>query len=195
VFVASATELSATPLHAFDGVTLPLSVLAVKGVRRGAQQRVNRRRLVAALAVGLATIPATVYELGSAAALVAPNAGNANFINHDEKRALAYLAHDHQHGGVLTRFYLGAVVPAVTGRRTYVGHCLWSEPGCDPRSEMAQQLIDGSLPAGAARQLVRATGARFVLSDCMTNVDLAPILGPLVRKVDRFGCASVYEIV
>jgi hypothetical protein len=197
VFVASATELSATPLHAFDGVTVPLAVLAVKGLTglKGARlPRADRRRLLGALAVGVVTIPATAYELVTAAVNVAPNVGNANFISRDEKRAITYLAHDKQRGGVITRFYLGAIIPAETGRRTFVGHCLWSEPGCDPRSEIAQQLIDGTLPASAARSLVLTTGARFVLSDCLTNVDLTRVLGSLVRKVDRFGCASVYEI-
>ena len=34
IYVFSATGLSATPLHAFDGITVPLAVLAVKGVTR-----------------------------------------------------------------------------------------------------------------------------------------------------------------
>ena len=39
-------------------------------------------------------------------------------------------ARNKERGGVIARFYLGAVIPAETGRRTYVGHCLWSEPDC-----------------------------------------------------------------
>jgi hypothetical protein len=34
IYVLSATGLSATPLHAFDGITVPLAVLAVRGVAR-----------------------------------------------------------------------------------------------------------------------------------------------------------------
>ena len=34
IYFFSATGLSATPLHAFDGITIPLAMLAVKGVRQ-----------------------------------------------------------------------------------------------------------------------------------------------------------------
>src|SRR5256885_12135582 len=52
IYFLSATELSATPLHAFDGVTIPLAVLAVAGVQRaGLPQRIPRARMVGALAI------------------------------------------------------------------------------------------------------------------------------------------------
>ncbi len=194
VFVASSSDLSATPLHAFEGVTIPLAVLAVEGVRRAAFSRLPRRRLLGALAVALATVPATAYELGSARSLVAPSAGNANFITGDERRALEYLEQDRQPGGVITRFYLGAVVPAETGRRTYVGDCLWSEPNCTDRAQDAQELLDGSFDSRTARAFVLQARARFVLADCQSQADLVQLLGPIVRSVHRFGCASVYEV-
>ncbi len=31
IYILSASGLSATPLHAFDGITIPLAVLAVRG--------------------------------------------------------------------------------------------------------------------------------------------------------------------
>ena len=34
IYFLSATALSATPLHAFNGITMPLAVLAVTGVQR-----------------------------------------------------------------------------------------------------------------------------------------------------------------
>jgi hypothetical protein len=194
VYVASATDLSATPLHAFEGVTIPLAVLAVDGVRSVGFRRLPRRALVGALAVAAATIPATVYELASARTLVAPSAGNANFITGDEREALDYLNEDPEPGGVVTRFYLGAVVPAETGRRTFVGDCLWSEPNCTDRAQRAQALLDGSDDPASAREFVLQTKARFVLADCQSQSDLTPVLRPILRSVRRFGCASVYEV-
>jgi hypothetical protein len=196
VYTVSATGVSATPLHAFEGVTIPLAVLAVQGVQglRLPRSLSARRRLLGVVAVALATVPATAYELIAATTLVAPSAGNANFITGDERHALRYLAHNRQSGGVIARFYLGAIVPAETGRRTYVGHCLWSEPDCSPHAELAQQLIEGSLSPSVARSVVQQSGARFVLSDCGTQADLSSALGPALRSVHRFGCASVYEV-
>jgi len=196
VYLVSATGVSATPLHAFEGATIPLAVLAVQGVRnvRLPAALRSRRKVLGVVAVALATLPATVYELVAATTLVAPTAGNANFITRDEHHALQYLARNKERGGVIARFYLGAVIPAETGRRTYVGHCLWSEPDCSPRAQLAQQLIEGSLSPTVARSVLVQSGARFVLSDCQTQADLRKALGPMVTSVRRFGCASVYEV-
>jgi hypothetical protein len=199
VFILSASGLSATPLHAFQGITIPLGVLAVQGINRAGVKRVGRRglphrRLLAGLAVAAATIPATAYELGNAANTVAPSPENANFIARDERSALDYLEDDRDPGGVLSRSYLGAVVPGKTGRRTLVGDCLWSEPHCYERGKTAQALFDGTLRPSVARRFVRRTGARFVLADCQSKANLTNTLASLVVSVRRFGCASVYEI-
>jgi hypothetical protein len=194
IFVLSGTALSATPLHAFDGITLPLSVLAVEGVQRLRWGWLPRRRLLAVLALLAATVPATVYQLWQASELAAPGSGNPNFIRGSEEQALDYLASTSRPGGVLTRFYLGTVVPEWTGRHTYIGHCLWSEPGCDARAETTQAMLKGQLSASATLSFVKATGARFVLSDCDANADLSEALRPILGSVRRFGCAAVYEL-
>jgi hypothetical protein len=194
VFVLSGTALSATPLHAFVGITFPLAVLAVAGVQRAGWHRVPRRRLLGSLAIAAATIPATAYEMGSVRALVAPADGNPTFITRDERHALDYLAREREPGGVLTRFYLGTVVPAETGRHTFIGHCLWSRPDCTGRAKIAQKLLQGSLTPQGARAFVLGTGARFVLSDCAASNDLRTSLAPITRSVRRFGCASVYVV-
>jgi hypothetical protein len=194
IYVVSATGLSATPLHAFNGITVPLAVLAVKGVQRTGLRRLPRGRLVSVVAVLLATVPANAYALVVAHKYTDPMPGNANFITRDERNALTYLDHDPDPGGVLTQFYLGEVVPARTGRRTFVGDCLWSEPNCMPRSLTTDSLFDGSLAPAAARRFVRQTGARFVLASCAPHVNLQRKLGSLVVSVRRFGCATVYEL-
>ena len=194
VYVLSASAVSATPLHAFEGITVPLSILAVTGVQRARWTRVPYRRVIIGALIALLTIPATAYELASARDYMAPQAGNANFITRDERAALDYLARDRDPGGVLTRFYLGALVPGRTGRRTFVGNCLWSEPQCVPRAQMAQRLFDGTLSPAAAQAFVAQSGARFILTDCQARSDLRGSLGPMIVSIARFGCASVIEL-
>jgi hypothetical protein len=194
IYVLSATALSATPLHAFDGISIPLAVLAVEAFQGVDLRRVPRHRLVVTLAVAVVTVPATVWLFKSARELAAPTSGNPNFILPSERSALSFLAQDSRPGGVLTRFYLGTTVPAETTRSTYIGHCLWSEPDCTGRARDAQELFDGTLNAEQARAFVLRTGARFVLADCQTSADLTRMLAPITRQVHRFGCASVYVV-
>ena len=194
IYLLSATDVSATPLHAFEGITIPLAVLAIEGLQRAGLARLRGRRVIVLAGLAIATIPATVYMLQSVEPTVAPQPGNANFITLDEQRALQFLASDPQPGGVLTRFYLGAVVPAETGRRTYVGDCLWSQPNCSGRAELAQMIFDGSLPAASVRSFVSQIGARFLLADCETSADMAAVMAPLTQSIHRFGCAAVYEL-
>jgi hypothetical protein len=196
IYVLSATGLSATPLHAFNGITIPLSVLAVKGVQRSALRSIPRGRLVATAAILLGVVPANVYALAVAHTFIHPASGNANFITHDERRALTYLAKNPDPGGVLTQFYLGEAVPGRTGRRTFVGDCLWSEPNCMPRSLAADALFRGMDSRPAARQFVRQSGAHFLLASCASDdVDLRRTLGAMIASTQRFGCATVYELV
>jgi hypothetical protein len=194
VWVLSASALSATPLHAFQGITLPLAVLAVEGVARLRLERVRGARLLLVPAVALFTIPATIKLMSIGHQLAKPTQGNANFIAKQDRQALRYLAKTRERGGVLTRSYLGAVVPALTDRNTYIGDCLWSEPNCLVRTAQVQSLVDRTMPVEQAREFVRRTGARFVLTDCQDPADLTDTLGPLVQSVHRFGCAAVYEL-
>jgi hypothetical protein len=194
IFVLSGTSIGATPLHSFQGITVPLGVLAVDGLASVGWRRLPRPVLVASVLIALFTIPTTVEELKIAHQLASPTPNNGNFITHDENSALTYLAKDPESGSVLTRSYLGAVVPGRTGRRTYVGDCLWSEPSCLGRTSTMQTLFQGSMTPEAARKFVLTSGARFVLADCQTTANLNELLGPLIRSEHGFGCATVYEV-
>jgi hypothetical protein len=197
VYAVSASALGATPLHAFGGITIPLSVLAVEGVAGLDRLPALRARLLGALAIAVFTLPAGVYELANARTLVAPRQGTARFIARGERSALAFLRRDPDRGGVVARSYLGALVPAATGRHTFVGNCLWSEPRCSARLVAVRELFTGGLAAGPARAFVasaRAAGARFLLADCRPAPDLRTLLEPLVDSVARFGCARVYVL-
>jgi hypothetical protein len=194
VWGLSASQVSATPLHAFDGIAIPLSILAIQGVRRIGFGRLPRPRLAGAVAVAVFTVPATVFLMHQAAVLAAPTSGNPNFINADERTALRYLAHDPQKGAVVSRFYLGSVVPGATGRSTYVGDCLWSEPQCLSRAYQVQELFNGGMSQAEALTFVRSTGARFMLADCTAPSNLSQMLAPVTVSLTRFGCAAVYEL-
>jgi hypothetical protein len=139
-------------------------------------------------------VPAPVYELLHARDLVAYRPAKASFTLSDERRALSYLADNPEPGGVIARSYLGALVPAATGRHTLVGDCLWSEPGCAQRLVTVRSLFTGGLSAAEARRVVGQSGARFLLADCRPTVDLTKLLGPIVRSRHTFGCARVYEV-
>jgi hypothetical protein len=194
VYVLARTGIAATPLHSFQGITFPLSVLAVEGLQSIGWQRIRRARLAGAIAVAVFAIPASAYELYYASTLARPTAGNANFITGDERDALNYLAANPAPGGVVTRGYLGSAVPGITGRNTLLGDCLWSEPDCSGRSVITQRLFDGDLRLPAVRRLLARADVRFVLADCKTVGDMRTELGPLVKSVRRFGCASVYQV-
>jgi hypothetical protein len=194
IYLLSASTLSATPLHAFNGITAPLAVLAVTGVQRAEWRRLPHRRLVTAVALAVATIPANAYAIAVAHTFTSPVTSNANYITRDERDAISYLQHDPDSGSVLTQMYLGMVVPGRTGRKVLVGDCLWSEPDCQPRQNAVDGLFDGTMPRDQAREYVVDTGARFVLASCQPHANLMRLLGPLVVDVHRFGCAAVYDL-
>ena len=101
VFLFSASGASATPLHAFQGITVPLAILAVEGVQSVSWRRLRYRTALALAAVALFTIPATADELRIAHQLASPTPDNANFITRDERAALDYLEDNPTPGGVL----------------------------------------------------------------------------------------------
>ncbi|MBV9804019.1 MAG: hypothetical protein JO130_12535 [Solirubrobacterales bacterium] len=194
IFLLSGTSLGATPLHAFQGITVPLAVLAVEGIQMLGWRRLERRMLIGTALVAVFTIPAMYFEINEARINVAPSPAGSNFITRGERDALGYLARDREAGGVLTNYHLGDAVPGFTGRSTYVGDCLWSEPNCAGRAVNMGWLFSTNATPAAARSFVLGTRARFVLADCMTTADMRSLLGPIVRSEHTFGCAAVYEV-
>jgi hypothetical protein len=178
------------PDHALQGISLPLAVLAVAAWR--SLITVRGSSVLGALAILAATVPGLAFEFklfrDTEAAPATPYV-----LNSSEAAALNYLDHLHTPGGVLSREYLGAAVPAFTGRKTWVGQWTWT-PDYNRRVALANQLVDGEMGASRARQFVAHTGAGFVLSDCRTRAPLRRLLGPLVESGRRFGCAAVYRL-
>lgn len=194
IWIFSASALGATPLHAVNGLTLVLAVLAVLGVRRVGLDRLPGARVLACLAIAIGTVPATVYTLADSHTYTNPTPGNANFIRPDENRALRWLADNPLPGGVLARFYLGEAIPGLTGRQDFVGDCLWSEPNCFGRSGMVDRLFAGTLSDTAARRFVTNSGARFLLGACNSpRSAVRRQLAGLIAAEHRFGCATVWQ--
>jgi hypothetical protein len=169
--------------HALVGLSLPLSILAVRGWSRFRVPAPVRVLVVAAFTVPGALL--WVHDLDRGAA--------RNFVPRYEADALAYVSSVRGPGGVLARDPLGGAVPALSDRQTWVGHPTWT-PDWPGRSARANDLFTGRLDASAARAMVTETKARFVISDCRAHVDMQPLLGPLLVSARRFGCAAVYEV-
>jgi hypothetical protein len=180
----------AFPYHWFDGLTIPLAILAVNGVA-SVWPRIHPSLVVVVALVMV--LPGWRDSLGTLAAK-AMSGEHGYFITPDEEAALATLADDPRPGGVLTTVSTGALVPYKTGREVYVGHDSWS-PQFHERSRQAETLFDGRLSAGEAQSFVRSTHARFLLADCRHQTDLRGILRPLLSGVMHFGCATVYELI
>jgi hypothetical protein len=109
-----------------------------------------------------------------------------------EDDALQFLA-DSPDGGVLSRYYLGGTVPAQTGHDTWVGHFAWT-PDFEERRRRADDLFAGRLSPADSRRLVASIRPRYLLADCQDRADLQRLLGPMVTRTERFGCARVYEV-
>jgi hypothetical protein len=177
------------PFHAVQGLALPLGILAVQGV---ASVRPHPRPALVVAVLALLIVPGTVHKLQVARDNVrAPL--YPYYVDPDEGRALDALEADRRPGGVLAPEYSSNLVPYRTGREAYVGGVSWS-PHWFSRLRTANALFQGRLGDEPARAFVRRTRARFLLSDCRPSVDLSTQLRPLIARVRRFGCATVYEL-
>ncbi len=170
--------------HAFSGVSLPLAILGVRGWKR---MRVPR--LVGATALVILTLPGVAYAVDK---LV--DTKREHFFTSDEKRALDYVESSPRRGAVLAPYEpLGYAVPAFAGRRTWIGHYNWT-PQAAERNGRTEALFDGQLDRRESRRLVIDSRAVFLISDCRGRADLSTVLGPLIVRSRRLGCATVYEI-
>jgi hypothetical protein len=183
-----------TPAHAFLGITVPLAMLAVEGIASLPRPSFVSQRAVPALAVLAALavcVPVTISSMKDSSVHVRDTVrvGNSGW------RALRYLAHAPQPGGVLAGQTLGLMVPAETGRRTYIGNGFWSQPDPELRRRLVRELTEGQMRPLRARAFVHSTGARFLLAGCGSHPRrLARELRPLIVSEHRFGCAGVYRL-
>lgn len=202
-------------VHMLNGVTLPLAILAVDGVNSARGRRIRSHlspsratsRIlagIAILAVTLSTVPGLYLFAQSVWSAGSGEASGLAFTSQDA-RALAYLEHDRTPGGVLASPSIASAVPALTGRHVWAGHFVWT-PDFVTKMEATYLAFTGARGSAWTRELVVASGARFVLIDCFTNRNssvaggispearmLAALRGDIVGHRD-FGCASVLEL-
>jgi hypothetical protein len=182
--------LGTFPYHSFQGLAIPLSILAVQGVL-AVWARPRLGWVAAALA--LMTLPGIAHKLEVAVNSVHA-AGDPYFVFPGEQQAMDALQADPRPGGVLAPAYGGHMLPYKTGREVYVGALSWT-PDWERRVAETQRLFEGHPSDPDARAFVRSTGARFVFVDCRPGLrDLEPVLRPMLESVRRFGCATLYVL-
>lgn len=191
----SATDLGTFAPHALQGVGVPLAVLAVLGMARIFETG-GAGRVVTYVAVSVAVVLGGLSYLDRvqfARKVLRSDATNAYLLRPGERDALAYLAGVPGAGGVFADLRIGLTVPMRTDRRVWLGALSWT-PDWWSRVALARRLVSGGLDARQTRQVVLASGARFVLTDCTVSSGLARKLAPILENVRRFDCASVYTI-
>ncbi|HLH64674.1 MAG TPA: hypothetical protein VKV27_03155 [Solirubrobacteraceae bacterium] len=171
--------------HAFQGLSLPLSVLMVRGWRR-----LRAGPLLGTIAICLATVPGLAFD---ARKFVRTARGHAAqyYLPRSDAAALDWVAAHAPPGGVLAPTPFAAVVPSQTGRAVWVGHGYWSDD-YPLRAREVDRLFGGRMTATQARRFVQTTGASILISDCSHPRDLRRALGPLIARTRSFGCARVY---
>lgn len=182
--------LGTFPYHAFQGMSIPLAVLAVQGVRT-VWPHPSPALVVGALV--LMIVPGTVHRFEVAVNSIRA-AGDPYFVFAGEQAALDWLEADPRPGGVLAPAYGGHMLPYKTGREVYVGALSWT-PDWEARVVETRALFEGDMPPAEAQALARRSGARFAFVDCRPGLrDLRPVLGPVIERTRRFGCATVYDL-
>lgn len=179
------------PFHAFQGMQLPLAVLAVLAWRAHRGSRALPTWGCVAV-VAILVVPGTVYRIDQWADAVRLGR-QPHFLTVGERDALRMLAADPERGGVLAPVYSGLFIPAYTGRETWIGAGSWS-PDFEARRALTERLFAGAMSPAEARALVRRSGARFLFSDCHGRAPIERLVAGFTDPPLRFGCATVYRV-
>ena len=190
ILVVYLLPLGTFPYHAFQGLTLPLAILAVQGV---VSVWPHPRPVVVAVALGLLILPGLAHKLQVAKHSV-HSGGDPFYVFGGEVDALKALESDPRPGGVLAPSYASYMTPYRTGREVYIGPFSWT-PDWTRRQQRSNDLFEGRLTGAAARRFVVSTHARWLFADCRPLTDLTATLAPLLAAPPRrFGCATLYEL-
>ena len=193
IWFTTITDIGTFAVHAVEGLSIPFALLAVIGVRSVPINVPRTAKLVLGVAVvAMLIVPSGFKELSDARS-VGGFGGRGMFVQTSEWNALEYLKSDTIPGAVLSGAHLGAMVPAVTGRSTWIGLTSWT-PSVESRTVRANVLFSGRLDEAAASHLIRSSHATFVLSDCQHRADLPKLLPAVLDEGRRFGCAVVYRV-
>ena len=180
------------PFHAFQGLALPLAILAMLVVR----DRLGERPLpplATTLVVGLLIVPGTLYRVDQLRGAV--NAGRqAFFLEPGERDAMRWLERQPGPGGVLAPVADGAYIPAYSGRPVWIGAGSWT-PNFAERELAVGAFFSGSASPAVDQRLLESSGARFVYASCRVSQAIDETLTQLSNgQAHRFGCARVWEV-
>ncbi len=180
------------PFHAFQGLALPLAILAVIAARRW----LGERPLPVFWTIGivaLLVLPGTLYRADQLRGAV--NAGHqAFFLTAGERDAMRWIERQLGPGGVLAPVADGAYISAYTGRPVWIGAGSWT-PDFARREQGVAGLFTGIDPPAQGQSLVTSSGARFIYASCRVPFDLTATLASLTTgPMQRFGCARVWQI-
>jgi hypothetical protein len=190
VLVVFLAPVGTFPYHSFQGLAIPLGILAVLGV---ASVRPHLRRRWVVLALALLIVPGTLHRAEVALNSV-QSGGDPFWVWPGEVEALKALEADPRAGGVLAPVYAGYMIPARTGRETWVGALSWT-PDWERRVRRADAVFEGRVRGQAVRDLALASNARWLFGDCRPGLaDLTADLRPILASVRRYGCATVWEL-
>jgi hypothetical protein len=181
-------------LHAFDGLTIPLAILAVRGWpvwgRRLPRTVARRPSVIAAVAIVVFVVPDLVLAERSVRDVALPTAAPA-FVRSDDMRALRFISLLPRTEGVVAPGAIASAVPGFTGHATWIGHPSWT-PQYAGRLEFASALFYRPLAATQVGAIVRAAGGSLLLSPCGARNALPALAPSLGYRERQFGCAAVF---
>ena len=172
--------------HAFQGLSFPIAVLAVRGWRR-----LRLPAVLGVAAVALVTIPGLAFNARKFVRTARSDKLVQYFLPGADAQALDWINGHSPPGGILAPTPFAAVVPSRTGRPVWVGHGYWSRD-YPVQARAVDRLFGGRMSAAASRAFVASTGATILVSDCRHPADLSRRLKPRLAAVHTFGCARVY---
>jgi hypothetical protein len=182
------------PYHSFQGLALPLSIMAVQAftVARPAWLPAPRAWWVVP-ALLLLVVPGTVHRMQMAHKGIGLRYF-PYYVDPNEAKALDYLDRTNP-GKVMTDPYGGMLVPAFSGQEAFVGPRSWS-PHWQWRADQSGRLFLKAMTPAQAQSFLRESGANAIFVECLGTgaklPSLAPLLGPLLKEEKSFGCSSVY---
>ncbi len=178
--------LPQAPGHFLTTAALPLGVLAMRGVHR---------RMAAPLFMGviatLLVLPG-MWQLARFEVDLIDDEVQAHRLTADEEAAISALASGRDEGGVLSGGYLGAAIPAMTGRPVWVGHPAWTR-AYGERAAAVEAVVHGRGNQGEI-DLVASSGASTLVLRCGENGPLPPALEDQIVGARRFGCVRVFDL-
>lgn len=180
------------PYHSFQGLQIPLAILAVIGVQRLWPAIPTWAAVCALFAM---VVPGTLHKADVFRNSV-QSGGDPYWVFDGERELLESLDRDPRPGAVLAPTYAALLVPSRTGRETWVGPFSWT-PDWERRAQLANALFEGRLSTAQARQVVTESNARWLFVDCRPlaypwlEAQIRPLLAGPPR---RFGCARLYEL-